>query len=199
MRLADARGAMAAARVAAVTATKIEVEVETVSAAGERGFELSVVMSGLKRKNTQLVVGKAAELGVAHVVLTPMQRTVSKQSADKVARLRKVAAEAARQVGQPAVPEVALAADLDAALARFADRPCYFLWEQGGTDLRSHDLGGAGKACVVVGPEGGFDEQEVRLLTARGATPVRLAGPAYKAETAAIAGIALFLFQAGEL
>lgn len=199
VRLADARGTMGAGRVEAVTGDDIELEVEAVSSAGERGFELSVIMSGLKRKNTQLVVGKAAELGVAHVVLAPMARTVSKQSPDKVARLRKVAAEAARQVGRPAVPEVELARDLATALARFAEGPCFFLWEQGGSDLRSHDLAAAGRVCMVVGPEGGFAEREVQLLTAGGATPIRFAGPAYKAETAAIAGMALFLFQAGEL
>ncbi len=199
VRLSDTVGTVATARIVEIEASCINLEVETVSAARERNFELAVIMSGLKRKNTQLVAGKAAEFGVAHLVLAPMTRTVSKQSPDKVARLRKTAAEAARQVGQPTVPDITLATSLDDALAGFDDRPCFFLWEQGGTDLRSHDLKEMARACIVVGPEGGFAEPEVQLLTARGATPVRFSGPAYKAETAAIAGIALFLFQAGEL
>jgi 16S rRNA (uracil1498-N3)-methyltransferase len=159
--------------------------------------QLTVVAGALKHRAMQLLVAKAAELGVDRLVLCGMRRCVARLAEDRQEHLVAVAREAARQVGRQTVPEVALCPSLDVALARLQGVQLYFLWERGGASFRDLRLDPEAGCVCVVGPEGGFAEEEVELLLSRGALPLSLDGPALKAETAALAGMVLFLFLAG--
>ena len=53
--------------------------------------------------------------------------------------------------------------------------------------------------ALFIGPEGGYDEEEVRLAESWGVVPVSLGSRILRTETAAIVGAALVLHQLGEL
>jgi len=199
LRLCDGTGRTAYARVLVVDESGVEVRVETVEAATLRRFQLTLIASPLKRKGTDFVAARCAELGVDRLMLAHMERSIARMEDDRLERLERVASEAARQVGQAEVTRVSLASSLARAVDAVQGQPLYFLWEEGGHDLRDLRLSEHDRAVCVVGPEGGFGEREVALFQDVGATPVFFRGAAYKAATAAVIGAVLFLHAGGRL
>ncbi len=143
----------------------------------------------LKRAKTDMVVEKATELGVS--VIQPI--ITARTNADHVnlERLRAIAIEAAEQCERLAVPEIRPPLPLCKLMAQWPDRPLYVADERRTATL----LGPApGPSALMVGPEGGFTDAELEAI---GRTPqvmrVSLGARILRAETAAIAGLALLL------
>jgi len=143
----------------------------------------------LKRAKTDMVVEKATELGVS--VIQPI--ITARTNADHVnlERLRSIAIEAAEQCERLAVPEIRPPLPLGKLMAQWPDRQLFVADERRTSAL----LGpAAGPSALMVGPEGGFTEAELEAI---GRTPqvmrVSLGARILRAETAAIAGLALQL------
>lgn len=159
-------------------------------------FELC--LSLLKKPNTDLVLEKATELGVACIRPVLARRCV----ADKMnpERARTIVTEAAEQCARTALPELADVKKLDALLRDWPeDRVLFFADEQGGAPAAEAFAAHSGPAALLVGPEGGFDEAEraaVRSLPQ--ARPISLGPRILRGETAAIAGISLWMAMAGD-
>jgi len=144
----------------------------------------------LKRQKTDLVVEKATELGVSRIQPVITART----QADHVnlERLRAIAIEAAEQCERLAVPEIFAPAALPALLAGWpADRKLFVADERRDAPVLRF---ASDPAALLIGPEGGFTDAEVAAI---GANPkfsrVSLGARILRAETAAIAGLALLL------
>jgi 16S rRNA (uracil1498-N3)-methyltransferase len=144
----------------------------------------------LKRTKTDLVVEKATELGVSRILPVVTART----QADHVNldRLRAIAIEAAEQCERLAVPEIMAPMALPALLAEWPAARNLFVADErrDAPTLRFSSE----PAALLVGPEGGFTDAEVAAI---GANPkfsrVSLGARILRAETAAIAGLALLL------
>ena len=143
----------------------------------------------LKRAKTDMVVEKATELGVS--VIQPI--ITARTNADHVnlERLRSIAIEAAEQCERLAVPEIRQPLPLAKLMAQWPDRPLYVADERRTATL----LGPApGPSALMVGPEGGFTDTELEAIgRAPQVTRVSLGARILRAETAAIAGLALLL------
>ena len=143
----------------------------------------------LKRAKTDMVVEKATELGVS--VIQPI--ITARTNADHVnlERLRSIAIEAAEQCERLAVPEIRQPLPLAKLMAQWPDRPLYVADERRTSAL----LGPApGPSALMVGPEGGFTDTELEAIgRAPQVTRVSLGARILRAETAAIAGLALLL------
>lgn len=143
----------------------------------------------LKRAKTDMVVEKATELGVS--VIQPI--ITARTNADHVNldRLRAIAIEAAEQCGRLAVPEIRPPMPLPRLMADWPDRPLFIADERRTSAL----LGPApGPCALMTGPEGGFTEAELEAIArAPQVTRVSLGARILRAETAAIAGLALLL------
>jgi 16S rRNA (uracil1498-N3)-methyltransferase len=148
-----------------------------------------------------LVVQKATELGVSRLLPFTAARSVARlegtRAAERARRWRRIAAEAARQSGRADVPEVdapaALASALGAAPASYAR----FVLCADGEPLAP--LSPAHGILAVVGPEGGLAPEEVDACVAAGCRVVGLGPRTLRAETAAIAAVALLQFAAGDM
>lgn len=151
-----------------------------------------------------LVVQKAVELGAARLLPFAAEHSVvrldAERGAARAARWRRIAAEAARQCGRADVPAVdepaSLAASLAAAPAGFRTVLCY---EGGGEPLRGALDAAAPGHLAVVGPEGGFTAAEVEQCLAAGARVATLGPRVLRAETAALAVVALLQHRLGDL
>jgi len=144
----------------------------------------------LKRQKTDLVVEKATEMGVSRIQPVITART----QADHVNldRLRAIVIEAAEQCERLAVPEIMAPMALPALLADWpAARNLFVADERRDAPTLRFASEPAG---LLVGPEGGFTDAEVAAI---GANPkfsrVSLGARILRAETAAIAGLALLL------
>jgi 16S rRNA (uracil1498-N3)-methyltransferase len=143
----------------------------------------------LKRAKTDMVVEKATELGVS--VIQPI--ITARTNADHVNldRLRAIAVEAAEQCERLAVPEIRPPLQLARLIADWPDRPLFIADER-----RTGVMLGtaAGPCALMTGPEGGFTGVELEAIgRLPQMTRVSLGARILRAETAAIAGLALLL------
>jgi len=158
------------------------------------GGDLHYLFAPLKRGRLDYMVQKAVEMGVAR--LAPVITRHTQAERVNIARMRANAIEAAEQCGVLRLPEVVEPAPLARALAAVApERLLVFCDEEAPVADPAAALAaakGASALAVLIGPEGGFAAEEREMLLARRNT-VRLAlGPRIlRADTAAVAALAL--------
>ena len=152
----------------------------------------------LKKPNFDLVLEKATELGVDRIQPLVTRRCV----ADKLnsERARTLLTEAAEQCARTALPDLAEPQRLDALLRDWPqDRTLFFADENGGAPAAEAFTAHPGPAALLVGPEGGFDEAERAAIRALPqARPIGLGPRILRGETAAIAGVGLWMAVAGD-
>jgi 16S rRNA (uracil1498-N3)-methyltransferase len=146
----------------------------------------------VKRAQTDWLVEKATELGAARLIPVITQRTIAERV--KLERLESIAIEAAEQCGRTRLPGISEPVALKALLA--AERPLYFADETGGEPAASAFR--AGPALLLVGPEGGFtDDERAMIRAAPHAVAISLGPRVLRAETAALAALAAYMAVAG--
>ena len=177
-----------AGRIATLARGKCMFAVETPgrSQAEEPGPWL--VFSVLKRDTTDLVVQKATELGVSALLPVFTERTNAARV--NLDRLRAIATEAAEQSERLTVPDIRPAGQLHDILRDWpSDRALLVALERAGAQPLGRAEGASG---LLIGPEGGFGPRDRTVLDrCRFVRPVSLGPRILRAETAAIAGLAL--------
>ena len=108
--------------------------------------------------------------------------------------------EAAEQCGRTALPEVVEAVKLPALLRDWpAERALFFADETGGVPAAEAMIARAGPAAILIGPEGGFDDDERAAIRAcPAATGIALGPRILRAETAAAAAVAVWMAVGGD-
>lgn len=192
VRLFNGRDGEWRARVASLRKERLVLEVEQLLHLQVAEPDCWLVFSLLKRDATDLVVQKATELGVSALVPVFSERCNAGRA--NLERLGAIAMEAAEQSERLSLPQVLAPRDLLAVLADFpTDRPLFAAVERvaGG---RLAPLQPPGKAALLIGPEGGFSPRELDVLASLPFIQGVSFGPRIlRAETAAIAGLALLL------
>ena len=156
--------------------------------------DLWLLFAPVKRGRIDWLVEKATELGVARLLPVVTRRTIVDRL--NLERLRAHAVEAAEQCERTALPELAEPRKLEAVLKDWpADRPLYFADEGGGEAFAPSP----GPAAILIGPEGGFtDEERAAIRALVQARPVSLGPRILRADTAAAAAISLWMAAAGD-
>ncbi len=175
------------------------------SARAESSLRIVLGMALLKSSKFDWLLQKATELGVSEVLPFSSSRVIPRreeeQSRGRLARWEKIVAQAARQCGRSLLPRVHPPCSFEEVLR--ADRQGatkIFLWEKEENRTLSDALTGANpEIFLLVGPEGGFSDPEALRAQEAGFLPVRLGPRILRAETAAIAGVALLQFIRGDL
>ena len=161
------------------------------------GPDLDLIVAVVKKARVETIVEKAAELGAARVRLAITQRTNVEHV--RLDRLDAIAIEAAEQTGRLDVPTVADPEKLATLLDDWdSTRRLMFCDEAGGAPV----IGAVtepGPWAILSGPEGGFapDERE-RLRSLSFTTAVSLGPRILRADTAAIAAMALWQAAVGD-
>jgi 16S rRNA (uracil1498-N3)-methyltransferase len=160
--------------------------------------DLWLVAAPLKKGRVDWMAEKACELGVARLVPVVTRRTVVDKP--NTERLRTHMIEAAEQCGRTAVPEVAEMVKLPALLREWpAERALFFADELGGVPALEAMRARRGPAAILVGPEGGFDDEERAIIRAHPAALGIALGPRIlRADTAAAAAVAVWMAAAGD-
>lgn len=175
----------------------------------ESPARITLMCAVLGRQRMMVVIQKATELGVTRIVPVLSERSVQRQGLEheKAHAWPNQALRAARQCRRASLPDVELALDLEAATEKpyFKDAALrVYLDDRAATQNALADaVTGAERPerhiAFVVGPEGGWTDEERQLLEARGALPLRLGGRVLRAETAVFAGLALLQHAYGDM
>jgi len=161
--------------------------------------DIWLAFAPVKKTPSDYLVQKAAELGVS--VLQPVftRRTIVSRINQE--RMVANAIEAAEQSGRLSVPEIREATSLDKLLASWPKGRRLFFCDEGGEagPLAEAAHGVSGPAAILTGPEGGFDPSEREMLRVLPfVTPVTLGPRILRADTAALAALAIWQSVGGD-
>ena len=161
--------------------------------------DLWLMFAPVKKDRTAFVVEKAVELGVAR--LMPVATRHMNSERWRVDKQTAHAIEAAEQCGATFVPEVEDLQQLDRVLANWpAGRLLYWADETlAAAASPAQRMIAAGPAAILIGPEGGFSEDEkTRLRALTFVRPLSLGPRILRAETAALAAVVLWQNAVGD-
>lgn len=158
---------------------------------GESPLALTLAVALLKADKLDWVVEKATELGVARLQPFASAHALAQPSPGRQARWQQIARAAAKQCGRTVVPAVAAPCALAEVLALPAAARLLLAEHGDRAPLARLALPPPAALLLVVGPEGGFAPAELRAATAAGVELVGLGPRILRAETAAIAAVAL--------
>lgn len=180
----------------------------TLSAAERRGARLTLVdqlrpqtapglislwFAPLKSARLDYLVQKAVEMGAGEIRPVITRRTQVQRL--KMERMQANLIEAAEQCGVIALPVLQPEQRLDAALTAGPERRILFCDELHPIESPDKTLASVPRGSaitVLIGPEGGFDPDERRMLLARSGTiPLALGPRILRADTAAVAAMAV--------
>lgn len=175
----------------------------------EDGVELPAkiyLFQGLpKADKMELIIQKAVELGVYEVIPVATKRAVvkldEKKAKSKIARWQAISEAAAKQSKRAVIPKVHQVMTMQEAAAYAAkmDEKAipYELAEGMETTGRwvQRAAETTGSIAVFIGPEGGFDEAEIRMAEEAGITPISLGRRILRTETAGLAVLSILMYQ----
>lgn len=180
----------------------------------EDGVELPskvYLFQGLpKSDKMELIVQKMVELGVYEIIPVSMKRCVvkldGKKSAAKVARWQGIAEAAAKQSKRAIIPKVNEVMSYDRAMEYAKNMDIKLVpYELEGTLNGSTGMTETKKLidsikpgqsiAVFIGPEGGFEEQEIKTAVSFGMKPVTLGRRILRTETAGMAIMSWIMYQ----
>ena len=191
----DGAGTRCVCSVAVVGRDVVELDVRERSVEPPPQPRLVLVQALAKGDRGELAVELATEVGVDEVLPWQAERCIVKWDGPRgekaLSRWRSTAREAGKQSRRARHPVVAHWASTEELLARVATTPTLLLHETASEPLASVDLPDAGELLLVVGPEGGLTDKEVRALTAAGAVAVRLGSSVVRTSTAGAAAVAV--------
>ena len=202
IQVADGQGALGRGRIDGEEGGRALVRLEEVRRVLRRPPVLTVALAAPKGDRLSWAVQKLAEVGVDRLVLMRSGRSVrvwESGRAERVeARHRGIAREAAMQSRQPFVMEVAAGALLDQALDA-GGAPCILLAQEGESRLAEVLPEDVREVRLLVGPEGGWTEDELAAARASGAVVATMGAPVLRSETAALVGATIALASYGRL
>jgi 16S rRNA (uracil1498-N3)-methyltransferase len=205
VRVFDGRGAEFEAELEEVSRRVVSARLgAAVAPRPESPLRLVLAVSPLKGDRMELVVQKATELGVSAIwpVVTFRTDAAARPAlkGSRGERWDRVASGASEQCGRAVVPEVAETTTLDEMVARAFDGPRVALLETPGhAPLASLSLDPSSGLLLLVGPAGGFEPAEAAALREAGFTPASLGPRILRAETAAVAAVAIAAALWGDL
>lgn len=182
-----------------------------ITSVNEKGNELSskvYLFQGLpKADKMELIIQKMIELGVYEIVPVAMKRSVvkldDKKAKSKVARWNTIAESAAKQSKRSIMPKVSDVVSFKQAVAMASELDVLLLPYEcaEGIEHTRRVIASIGKGKsigIFIGPEGGFDKDELELATNAGADIITLGRRILRTETAGLMLMSVLMYNMEE-
>jgi 16S rRNA (uracil1498-N3)-methyltransferase len=144
------------------------------------------MMDAIIDKLTQLGVDRIIPMETSNVVV----RLDAAKKATRLSRWRKISRSASKQSKRRCLPAIEPVSGLSSVLAAGVNYDLKLIPTLAGERRLLKDVvnsSNAGNILVLIGPEGDFTPEEVRLACGKGAVPVSLGDSVLRVDTAAIA------------
>lgn len=170
-------------------------ELQTCMESSESPLRIVLAQAMSSSEKMDWVIQKATELGVTEIQPVQTQRSVAKlteaRAAKRLAHWHGIAIAASEQCGRNVLPQIHGPIDVASWLeqARTLAGSKFVLQPEGSTALHKQPAP-QGSVTLLIGPEGGFSEDEAKMAHIAGFVPIRLGKRVLRTETAAMAGIA---------
>lgn len=194
------------AKIIEISSDFVRCEIEDVHKEDTTNIKITIFQGLAKADKIEYIIQKCTELGVCEIVPVEMKRCVvkldSKDKIKKIDRWKKIAEVAAKQSLRNdilRVEKVYSFEDMESCLKNY---DCVILAYEKEKDvtlksvLKKIDCGSCNIA-VIIGPEGGLDECEVKKLVGQGAISVTLGKRILRTETAPVAMSAIIMYELG--
>ena len=202
----DGNGTDYVSRIQSICSDEVVASIEKVQPTGtELPVRITLFQGMPKKDKLELIIQKAVELGACEIVPVMTKRTVVKLSEEKkinkrLERWQSIAYAAAKQCDRGIIPTVHKPVSYEEALA-MADQLDYnvipYELQTGMEEARKI----VDQACkqrslgIFIGPEGGFEPEEVERAMTRNIHPMTLGKRILRTETAGMALLSILMFQ----
>jgi 16S rRNA (uracil1498-N3)-methyltransferase len=174
----------------------------------ESPLDLTLGQALAKGEKFDFIVQKATELGVRRIIPIATRHADVKIDQDQIVprtdRWKRISLEAVKQCGRRHLVEISAPIALSTMLE--SEKPetrslLLVFSERGGSsiDATLTNLGDASAITLLIGPEGGWSDDELDLVEARGGRAVTLGPRILRTETAALVAITLIQHALGDL
>jgi 16S rRNA (uracil1498-N3)-methyltransferase len=198
--------------ISSISKTEVSIKIiEKLDINNESGVEVYLFQGLPKAQKMDLIVQKGTELGIIEFIPTITQRVDVKLKGEfkKLDRLNRIALEAAKQSKRSLIPIVSEPIDFEEVLDRLKTMDIFLVPYENAenigikrvvSDLRKNGtINEVKKIGIMVGPEGGFEEEEINKLKDEGAYIITLGSRILRTETAGFVATSLMQYELGDL
>ena len=207
--LLDGQGIRFQAIIESVAPQRVKVKLEKpLPKPPDSPVEINLYQALLKTRAMDLVIEKTSELGVYSIHPFASQRTVvrldSQKARDRVRRWQEISHSATKQSDRRKPAEIGTLISFPDLTTKYRQKSALkiIFWEdEEAKDLKSllRESFPMTEVVGIVGPEGGFTREEIRMAREAGFTSVSLGQRVLRAETAAITMTAIIQYEWGDL
>jgi len=165
-----------------------------------------LAQSLLKGEKMDYLIQKATELGVKRIIPFFSSRTIplleESRRLKRYHRWKRIAVEASKQCGRGVVPKIEPLQDyFEMVQTATQDSLRLILWEKEGARLKDILTGSKEKKKIffVIGPEGGFTQEEIEHARREGFIPVKLGRRILRSETSSLCLLSILQYECGDI
>ena len=155
-------------------------------------YDLCLIQSILAPDAQNLLIANATQTGVKTIYPVISDNVSNKKNIDKIIKWQKIACENFKQCERADIPEIKEIANLKDVLKEFSKENIIIFAEKNENikfDNILKNINKNDKIAIVIGPEGGFSENEFNYFKENNFNLVSLGSMIYKAPNAVVAGI----------
>ncbi len=172
------------------------------------GFQIILHQALPEKERMEWIIQKTTELGVHRIIPFKSEKSISLEEREKkqkkTCRWPYIALRASEQCRRQDIPAISPFCTFQESLKAAKDSQIkIILWAKNekipslkkflGQQIKDHQI------SIMVGPEGGFTHDEIRLASKEGFTPVQLGSRILRTETASIAILSILQFTLGDM
>lgn len=185
--------------------------IEKIESEAESNIDITIFQGLPKSEKMELIIQKSVELGVSAIVPTKLKRCVvkidGKDEKKKIDRWQKISEVAAKQSGRDYIPDIMNVQDINNIISQINNYDIILVpYENENNNSFKTEIQNLKKLNkfnfrigIVIGPEGGFDENEIKLLEEAGAKIVTLGKRILRTETVALTMTSILMYELGDL
>ena len=183
--VSDGRGKWAKCSITSITKKNVELKILDTGVETPSPVQMSVLQAIPKSDRAKETVELLTASGVSKIYPWQAQRAIGKESE----KWEVAAIEASKQSRRFHIPEVSPKLDTDSAIKLFEQYDQILICHESASSQISDVVKPATKTLIVIGPEGGITEEELKVFEQAGAKIIKLGRPVLRSAHAGIAAV----------